>query len=512
MGSRRVRLTPVDGVDRVGGTTWHLQQGVKGCLIDFGSDLQSQGRLLGGRLRPRDGKGIGDHLDLGLIPRIQGALRYDLLLDPDRWDDLLDLDVQDLLLTHAHQDHSGRLFALDPSIRVHCTGVTAALLHAEATVSRGLAAETTHVVERAPHPTEHGLLHKPRGSERVARPILTVDGPPSADLRALWGGGDSEGGLGRSDLLAAGMPFRSFDVDHSVLGAAAYAVETDAGLVVHAGDLRRHGGGGYTTDAFARWLGRREVRALILEGTRVGRGGDERTTEEGCRDRIRELVAGAGRRLVVAAFPPRHLERLSHFVGAALRAKREMVVSARTMMAIEAVAAADPLFDLLRHGGLKVYDPPRLSRDGWHSALRERHKGSLVHPEEIRARPRRYVLENSLEGMDLVDVDARGALVIWSRSASHDDEGRGRDRRVLEWAARYGIEVAGMALRAGRVVRDPFLAPSGHCAVEDLRWILKRAQPEILVPCHSARPDLFTELVSEGTKTVVPQEGRGIAI
>lgn len=513
MGSRRVRITPIDGIGRVGGSTWHIQQDEKGFLQDIGSDLQGEGRLLSGRLRPRDSRGVEDLLDLGLVPRVQGLLRYDLVLNPERYEDFQDLDVRDLLLTHAHADHAGRLWALDPEIRVHCSSLTAALLRASSLCSSGLASEATHLVERAPHPTERGILHKPRGGEVLSRPILTVDGAPSGGLRELWKAAGSEAGLGESDMLAAGMPFRTFPVDHSILGTQAFAIETDAGMIVHAADLRRHGGSGFLTDAFVRWLDRNDVRALILEGTRLGREDDEPVTEAQCLERLRTLVREAGRRLVVASYSPRNVERLASFLAAAQGAGRELVVQARTMAMLEAVGAANPAFDLLSVGGLRLYDPPKASRPAWHTALRERREGLVVSPEEIKAKPQKYVMEHGFfSTVDLLDLQPYGALLLDSNSGAYSSEATARYRMLGEWARLYAMDTAGIEFKNGKALRDPRLAPSGHCHPDDLRWLLDRAKPELLVPVHTTMPEAFREFAPEGTKVVLPENGRAIRL
>ena len=506
----RVRITPLDGIGRVGGATWLVQIGRKAFLIDFGSDLQKSGKMLGGRLGPRASKGIEDLLGVGLLPLYDGLYRQDLILDEEALEEAQDISVLDILLSHVHSDHSGRVALADPSIRIHCSAVSASMLYAEMTSNGGLFAESTHLIERQPHPTERGILTIPRLAPKISRPFLLTDREPSNELRELWRSAGSDQGLQRSDMLAAGIEFQAFPVDHSIWGALAFALETDQGVVAHAGDLRWHGSDRDLTSAFVTKLANLKPRVLILEGTRLGREDDERVTEAQCRAEILELVKGARRRLVIGVVNPKHLERIAAFLHSARETGRQLLVPPKTMFLLESVAAANPYYDLAGLDGIAIYDPPMGTRPGWHRDLRERHEGRLIHPEDIRARPGKYIyMHGFAKTMDWTDFKPFGALYIHSSSAAYDDSARNRMGIQREWIEFYRMQTEGITFGPkGKLEFDPHLNPSGHMHPRDLKELLHRVKPEIVIPCHTDKPELMRTLLPDGSRLVLPENGK----
>jgi len=507
----RVRITPLDGIGRVGGATWLIQQGRSAFLIDFGSDLQASGRMLGGRLRPRASRGIEDYLGIGLLQPFDGLYRTDLVIDDDVFEDAQDVSVTDLLLSHAHHDHSGNLFALDPLTRIHTSSITAAMLFAEMTTSGGLFSESTHYQLREPHPTEHGILTLQKKALTMSRPCSLTDGDPSAAMRDLWKQAGSDEGLQRSDLVVAGMPFESWGVDHSVFGACGFIVHSDdQGAIAFAGDLRAHGSEAELTETFINRLAKLKPRVLILEGTRLGREDEPRVTEAQCRAEILELVRGARRRLVIATVSPKHLERLASFLNAAQETGRQIVVQPRTMFLLEAVAAAKPFYDLASLDGIAVYDPPMTTRPGWHRDLRERHPKRLVHPDDIQARQGKFIYMHGFsKTMEWTDFKPFGALYVHSASGAYDDSARNRLGIQREWIELYKIETAGIKFGPkGGLEFDQRLNPSGHMHPRDLKELLHRVQPASVLVCHSDQPELMRDLLPQGTRLVLPENGK----
>jgi len=508
MASKRARLIFIDGVGRTGGAILHFQWDGKGFLFDVGLDLATSGRLLTGGLRPRFSHGIDDHLKLNLLPTVEGLWRDDLMLDAEIYEDAKAFDIRGVILTHDHGDHGGGLFAVAPTIPIHCTSISAAMLLVNSVCGSGLSSETVSVVQRAPHPTEEGILHKPSGAGRLFRQVLTTDGQPSPNLCAMWPTTGPGVGLGRSDLTVAGMDFKTFCVDHSLLGACGVVVEVPNGdAFAHLGDLRRTGSQGEMTERFVRYLVKIGVRAMVIEGTRLGRENDEKNvTEEECAARIRGIVRGADKRLIIANCGGRHIERVKAFLEAAACSNRTLLVPYRLMMLMEAVGAANKKFDLTDVGPLGIYDPPIGSRPRWMQDLRERRANMLVSPREVRAAEHKYILlSNFGTTVDWLDLSPHGALFIYSNSAAYSDDARGRLRGLGEWTRRYGMSTAGIRFRGSTFDVDSSLNPSGHLHPRELASIIKRIKPEILIPCHTTHPEMFAEFVPTGTKLVLPE-------
>lgn len=81
-------------------------------LLDFGLNFEAEGRYFDEFLNPRSICGVSDYLALGLLPHLQGLYRPDLEL-PGIWErysgspGYRKLDVQGVLMSHAHVDHTG---------------------------------------------------------------------------------------------------------------------------------------------------------------------------------------------------------------------------------------------------------------------------------------------------------------------------------------------------------------------------------------------------------------------
>ncbi|RYG22708.1 hypothetical protein EON82_16295 [bacterium] len=513
MGTPRVRLTPLGSLYQVQGSIWQIQQGRGNLLTDIGTNMHATSRLFPGGSRIRDNRGIDDALRLNLLPHVDGIYREDAIVDSSILEEAEDVDPTDLLGTHKHEDHLGQLHALHPSIRVHVSRAAAGSLHAAHVCGQGLKSETTHYTERRPHPTERGILERPRNGEVLARPLQLVDGPPTDAMLAMWRAAGSDAGLSQSDMIAGGIPFRAHGVDHSVFGAVAYELLTAQGPVLHMGDLRLHGSMGHLTERLISHAEKNRPRLMLLEGTRLGREGEPEVTERACAATISKLVKGAGRRLVVACVGPNHLERLGAFLGAAQRSKRRLVVSPRTMVLLEAMGAADPYYDMSRQPGLALYDPPMSARPRWHKELRERNQHRLIPPEEISKDARRFVLLRAhLSNNDLLDVKPHGALLVYSSSAAYSDHARSEHAALGLWAQMFGMETEGIAFSGSRCDYDPRLNPSGHLSHEDIVEVVDRVRPEILVPHHCAQPEMFKDIAPKGVRVVIPEVGRTITL
>ena len=74
-----VSLTFYGGVKEIGGNKILLQDGDTKIFLDFGMSFSKRGEFFEEFLTPRTANGIGDFLEMGLIPDIKGVYREDLL-------------------------------------------------------------------------------------------------------------------------------------------------------------------------------------------------------------------------------------------------------------------------------------------------------------------------------------------------------------------------------------------------------------------------------------------------
>lgn len=72
-----IRLTFYDGANCIGGNKFLLEADDTALFLDFGTNFGAEGLFFDEFLRPRSIVGIGDLLDLGLLPPLQGVYRQD---------------------------------------------------------------------------------------------------------------------------------------------------------------------------------------------------------------------------------------------------------------------------------------------------------------------------------------------------------------------------------------------------------------------------------------------------
>jgi ribonuclease J len=515
------RLTVWDGAGVIGGNKVLLEADGRAIFFDFGTAFATMDRYFDEFLQGRANRGLLDLVELDILPPLDGIYRPDLY-PPDgvveermrRKPDHRALEVHAVLATHAHIDHNGAIASLREDIPIHCSPMTAFISKAMQDCGGIYPGDIAYL---RPKRADRGLLRTDDKAPVRQRPHVFATADWSAPAEAFWSRRESRQTFGTlaprlSAQDVAGLPYRAFGVDHSVLGSTAFAVQTSAGWIAYTGDLRLHGRYGDITRRFAETLSALRPRLLITEGTHLG---DQPSgTEQRVRERALEVVRAAPG-FVAADFQPRHVERLLTFRDVARETGRKLAVLVKDAYLLEAMHAIDPAVPTVEADeALALYVRGKLSASRWERAVLQQLAGRRVDAAEVRAHPEGYVLALSFyELAELVEIDPpAGGVWIHSTSEAFDEEGRVNWRRLQQWLAHFGVRLVGDWERARD--GDPEhagLHASGHVSGSELAALVELIRPDLVVPVHTEQPEWFRRF--EGRMRVeLPQRGRPIEI
>lgn len=500
-----MRVRVLDGARTIGGTKIYLQSGASAVLLDFGRNYHQWGLYCEEYLHPRAGRGLHDFFKLGLAPLSSGLYRDDLIPSNYRPNYREHLEPQACFLSHAHLDHCGLVGLLQKDLLLYASPATAAIMKAMQDSAQGsFDDEMAYIVPRVardddPRAVESGPSRAVAAQQRPWRLLEEhlsesvrdfLSTPPNTSSRARpWETAPIELAGDR----IAGMRFKAWPVDHSIPGACACALETDAGWVVYTGDIRLHGHARAATERFMREAASLRPTLLIIEGTRIHERARPIVSEHDVYDEALSVVRAAAGQLVLADFGPRNVERLMTFLKIAQETNRRLLILTKDAYLLKALAAADPQFTLLSHPHLAIFDDVRIDIKSWDAKIRSEYRAKLVPIDEVQRDPGGFVLAFSFWDLKhLLDIDPPGGIYIYSTSEAHSEEQELDIRRLFHWLELFHLKPVGIELGDdGRSQPVGRFHASGHASAEDLLQIIRTIRPKHLLPVHTEHTEFF---------------------
>ena len=290
-----VELTFYGGVNEIGGNKILPEDLDTRVFIDFGMSFGRKELFYAEFLAPRTANGLGDFLEMGLLPDLPGIYREDLLATVGRKPEKPLCDA--VLLSHAHLDHSSYISFLHERMPVHC-------------------GETSHLILQALHEAGSRNIE----SELIdfkTRPILDRKKPAiKREFRTFRTG---------QTVRIGGLEVEPIHVDHSIPGNYGFIIHTSQGAVVYTSDVRMHGTRPEMTTEFIDAAKKAKPIALISEGTRIELN---RTNES--EEKVRNHcsnIAKETNKLVAADFNFKDVDRLRTFYNIAKGTQRKFAVT-----------------------------------------------------------------------------------------------------------------------------------------------------------------------------------------
>jgi ribonuclease J len=514
------------GVGEVGGNKILLKDKDLHLFLDFGTPFSRRSQFFEEYLNPRPGWGLLDFLEMDLLPPLRGIYRKDL--EPQHlWSRFeshplfKDMEIQAVLLSHAHLDHSGYISFLKEDIPIYTTAMTAFVCKAiQDSGKTDIEREVCYTVSRG----ERGeLIEAVRWTEPAKQRSFKILNGVNLSSQAINFWGEKPGSRPLSptplqfDNKLGASRFHSFPIDHSIPGACALAVETSTGWIVYTGDIRFHGKEGYLSQQFVTEAARLRPYALISEGTYMDRQVSIPEVE------VLEKALKAVKRsqdLVIADFAPRDVERLLTFHKVAEESHRLLVILPKDAYLLEVIHLLSPQTpDIALDPIIRIYYEPKLKPDKWEEEVLQKYKNKLVSAAQIHQEQMAYILCFSfLDINELISIKPdKGGLYIYSSSEPHDEEGWLDLERLHNWLKHFNIR--GLGLPRGKNGNIPEeeqgLHASGHASGVEILRMIQEIKPHIFIPIHTKKENYqyFEQaLANTDIKLIIPELGKEIRL
>lgn len=512
-----------DGANTVGGNKIYLTDHRHGVFLDFGLNFVEYNKYFKEFIDLSFARGIHDFLEMSLVPKVD-IYRKDLYPLYLRREDMDKIQVDAVLISHAHADHFGLVGLLDIDIPIMASPETLALIKAYQDSGRTKEHYSViYSVIREPYENEPfykdtwALLKKKRiGNNKAAdkymlfRKLIPTEAISANFKEFITNLGTGSKQAYKTEVAKTHLKFgdpeelpwkiESYTVDHSIYGAVGFVIHTDSHKIAYTGDLRAHGERSRRTWEFVQAAKNSDV--LIIEGTRVSSDKEHSYTEEkDVKENCSMVVSEYDGKIVMADFSSRNFERLTIFREIARENGRKLVITEKDAYAISGLLSAGTDIDT---DSIFIYPKAYLNTSWWQKELSnsELWKDRYVNPIDIRESPGEYVLAFSLYDItNLLDIKPDGGVYIYSSTEAFTEEMELDFITLNNWLVKYGIMSVGFKIVDGRPVFERGYHSSGHATPEDIEKIIDIVDPDIIVPVHTEHPEWFSEKYGDKVKT-----------
>lgn len=251
-----MRITIHRGTHEIGGNCIEIATEASRIILDVGMPLFDEHRQQHDSSALRR-KTASELTATGILPQVPGVF----VEGPS---------PNAVLLSHAHEDHTGLIRHLRPGIPIYASKGTSKMMDA--------------------------------GSRFARQPYLPRD--RFQELKP------------EQPISIGEFQITPFNVDHSIHGAMAFLIEAAGKTVLYSGDLRLHGRKTGMAETLLNRLRDCVIDVMLMEGTHIGHPDEQGPNEYELESEIVGHVEKAPS-LVLASFSPQHLDRLVTFIRAA---------------------------------------------------------------------------------------------------------------------------------------------------------------------------------------------------
>ncbi|MFX0034806.1 MAG: MBL fold metallo-hydrolase RNA specificity domain-containing protein [Candidatus Hermodarchaeota archaeon] len=482
-----------DGYNTIGGNKIYLEEKDEGFFLDFGMNFKKYGDFFQEFISPRIPRGIHDLLQLNLIPKLN-IYRKDLIPSDTNTSSFPSLNVNAILLSHAHMDHCGNIGLLSTNYPIIASPPTITLLKAMLDCSSSmLGSDVAYYSLKSPHNDKRIL--KTEKYKEYGRNFICTEPFSKTFQEFLTTTFKSrtkftEGNLMDLIEFSTNLEIKAYEVDHSIYGATGYIISGD-NTIAYTGDFRLHGKIGEKSEEFMKEA--KDASILIIEGTRAARedvSESEEIVYENCL-KAAEDVKG----LIIADFTARNFERLEIFKLIAEKVDRTLIITPKDAYLLKALEMAD---NINRIRDLRVYKDLKATTKGWEQILlNSESELSYIDPSEISKNQEKFIICFSFyEIKNLLDINPSKGMYIYSSSEAFEEESEFDFLRLYNWLKYFGFEIVGFEVfEEVNKFRPRFTKgyhASGHASKSDLIKVIDYIDPDIIIPVHTDNPEWFT--------------------
>jgi ribonuclease J len=515
-----VNLTFYGGVNEIGGNKVLLQSQHGSVFFDFGLSYKGENEFFEEFLQPRTNSKFYDLERLGLLPKLNGIYRKDVLCPeglsntctptPDFWESGLTCyekacengtwHPDAVFISHAHADHCGYLPFLG-NIPIYCSEKSRKLMKAISQIGNldGFDKELT-VYEYRKIKQAGGSAYFP-DSYCIGR-----EKPKERKIEIL--------SSGKKSNIAENMDIIGFDVSHSIPGSMCCLTEADGKQILYTGDIRFHGRDPPDLGALVGL----KPDIMITEGTRI----DERIRddEKGVEKELIDLIERT-KGLVMIGFAWRDLERYETVKKATQDSGRTPVFDSRVAYLLARLGT-----DIYKEGASvfversdsMLYSPAdytdrkhnlsAMDEDEWSNKKPKKtdrtHLDKGTKANDIQKEPEKYVLHlHYFRFKNLLDIrPPQDSVYVRAQCEPFEPSMELSETRMINWLRHFKINE--------RNNFEPYqIHASGHACGKELQDFIRDVKPKKLIPIHTTKPKLFYNKTGD---VIIPETGSAIAL